>query len=293
MEYEIKELGIGGILDQSLNLIKNNFAMLMAIFLISIITILLTFGVWGFAAGFFDRLAAETVYEESLPMDYVAWIVGGILLSICVYSTAYGAVIAYLSKKYLGKTMTLKSTFGAGLERLLPLTWATVLFVLALAIVGGIGFGLGVGAQVLLPGKLALAGLVAPVVTLTFLAFLYFRWGLIGPIIIIERIGGLKAFKRSSFLMKKNKHKLLVIILILIVCSMLIELSTLFFINHIASLTVKVLSQLISFFIGTTAITVLYFSARCQKESFDLQILADSLATTDKSDTQAETAPVK
>ena len=288
MDYEIKELGIGGILDQSLNLIKNNLGMLFKISFVSFVVTVLILGLFMMLTGTVDIFLGDVKSLENLPLLMMFGFAGVVLVVFVVYYVSCAAVVAYLSKRYLGETMTLKEAYGAGVRRLFPLMWTVLLKYLAIMLLTAVILSLVfiVWGQILNPtvqAQILNFGVLLGVPLLfAFLLYFIFRWGITDQVVVVEGLSGPKALKRSSFLMKKNKWKLLVITLLLLVCVSLIRVTTILFPNPIISVTVEVLTQLVSFFISSTTLTVLYFSARCQKESFDLQVLADSLATTNE-----------
>lgn len=278
MKYEIKELGIGGILDQSLGLIKNNFGMLMLISFIGLIISAIAIGLFVVGTGATAFFTGETD-NINLHWSVGLGFLGVLFLLFLLYIIFYSAVVAFLSKKYLAETMTLKQALGEGLKRFFPMAWTTFLALLFMGLIGGIGAGVTTVIAATLPEPWNLSSFVVGLATFFVFLYLYFRWGLAGPIVVIERISGLKAMKRSGFLMKENKGKLIAITVLLFICVFLIRLTVIAFPNVILGFAIDILTQLISFFIGTTTLTVLYFSARCQKESFDLQMLADALET--------------
>ncbi|BCS89556.1 hypothetical protein [Pseudodesulfovibrio sediminis] len=290
MDYEIKELGIGGVLDQSLGLIKDNLGMILKITVVSLLVMAVIVGL-----AMWNSVYIVTINEWSatLPWPKAAWLFPAFLLAIGVYLSSIAAVVAFFSKRYLGELMTLKQAFAEGFKRSFALGWTNLLKILAIGLVVGACIGGQFAIQLKIASTFAfLPHIVVPLVFL-FAIYMFMRWGIADQVVVIERISGPKALKRSSFLMKKNKWKLLVISILLIVFVALTRLSALLFPNDVVRLAIVFSTQFVSFFVGTIATTVLYFSARCQKESFDLQMLADSLAATDGPETQAETAPVE
>lgn len=294
MEYEIKELGIGGILDQSLGLIKNNLGMILKITVVSLLVIAAIVGPTMWASDVLD-FYTETFNEGSatLPWSKAVWLIGAFILAIGVYLSSIAAVVAYFSKRYLGELMTLKQAFAEGIKRSFALGWTFLLKILTIGLVVGACIGGLFAIQPKIASTFAFLPHIAVPLVFIFAIYMFMRWGVADQVVVVERVSGPKALKRSSFLMKKNKRKLIVISVLLIVFVTLFRLSALLFPNEAVSLTIEFVAQFVSFFIGTIATTVLYFSARCQKESFDLQMLADSLASTDKVDAPTEAAPVE
>lgn len=293
MEYEIKELGIGGVLDQSLGLIKNNLGMILKITVVSLLVTAVIVGPAIWASGTIDLFTGKVDKIENIPWDMSLWLLVAFLLAIGVYLSSIAAVVAYFSKRYLGERMTLKQAFADGFKRSFALGWTFFLKMLAVMLVIGVFIGITFAVQPMIAPSFAFLPHILFPILFVFAIYMFLRWGISDQVVVIERTSGPKALKRSSFLMKKNKRKLIVISILLIVFVTLFRLSGLLFPNEIVSLSIEVLTHFVSFFIGTIATTVLYFSARCQKESFDLQMLADSLSVADEPAVQTETAPAE
>ena len=103
-------------------------------------------------------------------------------------------------------------------------------------------------------------------------------------VVVIEDTWGAAALSRSRQLMKGNVGTLVVLGLLLFV----IQGSLSFGMNFVnplilRSILLNIIMSIVLVF-STAVYVVFYFSCRCSVENFDLQMLADAVATDDASD---------
>lgn len=110
MRYEIKPLGVGGILDQAVQLLKNHFALFMGISL----CISVPFGLLvGFLSlGLMPQLPENPTPQEiaairqQFTSNFIIIMCMGLVSMIFVYPLTNGAMIYAVASEYLGKPTT-------------------------------------------------------------------------------------------------------------------------------------------------------------------------------------------
>jgi hypothetical protein len=291
MRYEIRELGLGGVLDQAVALLKNHFGLLFGISLCLMIPLNLihSFGVHTVV----PQVAANPTHEqlaaygqamkEALPL-LVGLNVGFVVLALLIVTpVTNGATIHAVAQKYLDKAASVGGALKFALRRLPGLLWTSLLAYLAIVI--SCIPGLAIGFFAMRAGVVAyLIGLVIAAVPAIILMFRYF---LATYVVVIEGTSGGAALKRSGQLMKGNAGKAFVLSFLLGVIGVLVGVGARFIPVPEAGIVVMVLVNGVLFALGAAAWTVLYFSARCRLEGFDLTLLAESLGRGRESDEEA------
>ncbi len=194
----------------------------------------------------------KTEYLQFLGTQYIALIA---FQSSIV--TAAGVVV--ISENLLGKLVSVGQAYSRILNSLFPLLGALLLFTFAISI----------GLIVVIPGIVA-----------------YVWFCLAAPVVIIEREGGFGALKRSRVLVKGFFQKTFILVvsltgvqtfvalfpLILSLANSSILLSSLFSLFSLCLLLLIEPFKIIS-------TTMLYYDLRVRKEGYNLQVLAQELAT--------------
>lgn len=265
MQYKIQHLKLGGVLDQGIAIMKNNFGLLFGILLCTIIPLQLLQGFAQLAMVSnmgIDPVTGEFVGEpvepgsELVPM--VVLFVVATLGFLVAYPLGNAAVIHVVARAYLGKATTLGEALRLGLSSLLGLIWTGLLYIVIF--IGGL-------ILLIIPGILF---------ALWFCMYQH--------VVVIERTTGFAALKRSKAILSTNYGTLIALgLVIAIIGAALGFVSALVPQAHV-SLVVTVLVQSIATILGTACAVVFYFSCRCKNENFDLQFLAESVGI------QAETA---
>ena len=118
MRYEIKELGVGGVLDQAISLVKNHFGLLLGITLCLYVPFMLVIGFVGHAitpvlppnATQQEKFAAQ---QEALPKVLLILVPIAIVGGLIVMPLTNAAVIAAVASEYLEQP----TTVGAAMRR--------------------------------------------------------------------------------------------------------------------------------------------------------------------------------
>jgi hypothetical protein len=250
--YQIKELGVGEILDQAVQIVKNHFGLLFGIvavaylpttFFINYLTpsFPLNFSSEGFEA--WGR-ATQEMQKYTLPLS--------LLLGYIVAPVTNAAIVWAVANLYLGEPISIVGAFKRAMKMIFPLFVTTLL----------LGLVLGLGA------------LACIVPYFIFLFWFYFC----NYVVIIEGIWGPKALSRSKEIVSGSFGTIFVLGFMTFILQMMIAGGTFFFGGHIltAAINSAVSSCLTIFFIAVGV--VVYFSCRCKTEHFDLKMLADAVA---------------
>lgn len=267
MRYEIKELGLGGILDQAITLLKNHFGLLIGIAFCFLIPFWVASGLAGpllmpelmemqqQQPGSMTPEQAREMGEriiEALPVIIAVVVVAFLLLFVIVLPITNGATIHALSQAYLGGKPSVGGAIGFAFKRLPSLLWTSLLSMIM------IFFGL---CLLIIPGII-----------------LFFRYFLASQVVVIEGKSGGAALKRSGQLMKGHAGKVFVLGFLLAVIGALVgSVAGIIPVPEVSTIVSSVLQGVLGA-LAASAWTVLYFSARCKHEGFDLTRLAESLS---------------
>ena len=251
MSYKIKHMGLGGILDQAIALLRDHFLLLFTIMLILVVPAAL---VQGFLTPALpaqptpqDYARFSDAYSRYWPVLGVLWVLEFVVL----FPLANAAVIQAVARLYLGQPITALEAISHGARRLPALLGTSIL--MYLAIWGGF-------LLFIIPG-------------------IYFAiwFGLSQHVVVIEGLAGSAAMKRSKQLVHKDRGTFLAIGIVLIVISMLIGGGMGLIPQPAIKIAASALVQALTTVLWTAALVVFYFSCRCNVENFDLHYLAESI----------------
>lgn len=266
MKYEIKELGVSAILDQSFKLIQENFKLLAGITVPLVIPFAL---IQGFAAMVAAPQLPQNPNREAMEAYYRA------MLGMAVYTVPLFLIFAYIvvpitnaamlyaiSRVYLAQPTTVGQSFRFAISRILPLMWTWIL-----------------------TGLVVLGGMVLCVVPGIIFSFWY---ALVTQVLVLEGLSGWEAMKRSKALMKGNMGNLFLLMLIVaLINGSAGGIAGMIWQPHIKAV-VSAIAQCLGTLLGATTGVIFYFSTRCQHENFDLMLLAQAVATPDAPPSAAE-----
>ncbi len=255
MRYEIKELGVGGILDQAVKLVRDNFALLAGTVLVlyfpfAIVSGVVVAGLMPDAA-LLDSPETAPIYQEDV-MKMIFWTYGLAIPSLLiVIPLTNAAVIHAVASLYLDKPISIGAAYSRAFRVWLPIIGTGFLWYLA--IVGGMML-------CLIPGILCL-----------------FWFALVFQVVVIEGSSGFTALKRSRELMRGNISTYFVLLLLLGVIGLGVGAASSLIPQPHLEAVVGSVTQSALFILGSAANVVFYFSCRCRHENFDLQLLAASV----------------
>lgn len=244
MNYTIREMGLGDILDQAIKLVRNHFKRLFLLCSFLYLPVVLIQG--------FLELSNED--PMSMGLDPV-----GILFTVFIMLIATpitnAAITHSIAKEYLGQSASAKESFVHALKVVIPLIFTSI--------ISGICIMLGF-VVLIIPGIILIFGLI-----------------LTSQIVILEGKSGFSAVGRSWELMKGSKGTAFVLnfVLGIIMLAGFFGVGVVSAISPAVGVLLMALVQLLAVMLGAAAFVVLYFSARCKHEQFDMMLLARALGT--------------
>lgn len=260
MRYEIKELSLGGVLDQAVAIVKNHLGSLLAIGAILMLPTLLPTTL--LQANAEAKLGPATNLEQMIQNQAIAQAelakYGPLLIilslaSMVLMTVANAALVTGVASAYLGKSVSVGQTIASAFGRFFPLIWTWIL----VGIVVGIGFLL-----LIIPG------------------ILFALWySLATQVVVIEKINGFAAMKRSKAVIKGHIGQYFVLMFLLAIIGFLLGAGAgLIPQPHLKAIATCVI-QVVATIISSAAIVVFYFSCRCANENYDLQLLAREVSS--------------
>jgi hypothetical protein len=263
MRYELKPLGVGGILDQTIRIVRDRFGLFLGI----------VFCLRVPATAVLQYLSATNLKEmPRTPTDaqmneffvhmgrfYLYVLLPAALIDLLIISPmTNGALIFATSRIYLGEAPTFWDAMRAALRRYFAFVWTSLLFTVLLLC------GL---ACCVLPGILVLL-----------------RYSLCTTAAVLERVSGTQALSRGSDLMKgpgnSNYLKLLLLYLVMLMIQTGVNGGAYFIPQlHVQVLAIAILGS-ITYTFAVVALVIFYYSCRCSNEGFDLLHLARIVAET-------------
>jgi len=264
MKYEIRELAISEIFDQAFAVIKDNAGVLLAIVCVLQLPLQVFYAI---AMAPYQLNLQHPELTRPPDVNFLIIISVFLVLNLFVGPLTHAALINAIAEAYLGRKPTIGGSFSRALRRFVPLilTW-------------------------LLVGVVTLGGLVLCVIP----GILFIIWlALATVVVVLEPCSSMEALGRSKELMKGYALKWFV--LLLVVGAISLGLGTAALLVGIISGYLKIGSvlnavvQTMGFtLVGGTVLVVLYFSARCTHENFDLDLLAHSFGEAGSGGTAGE-----
>lgn len=255
MSYEIRQLSLGGVLDQAIAIVKNHFGLLFLIMLMLVVP-------YGLLTGYFFLSITPTLPPQPTQEDVrqvleahrsnVPYAIGISLLGVFfIYPLANAAVIQAVARLYLGEEVTAISAIQHAVKRFFPLVWTSILMMLAI----WVGFLL-----LIIPG-------------------IYFSiwFGLSQHVTVLEDLSGGAALSRSKRLVNPLRGQFLALGIIMIAMTLGINWTANLIPQAHLQLLASSLLNAVSTILWTAAAVVFYFSARCAVDNFDLERLAASI----------------
>lgn len=243
MRYQIQRLGVGQILDQSINVVKDNFGLLFTLYAVTVMP-------FNFISAYLQS-TARTGHGNADPSAGLILIVVGLLGGVAgiIFNAA---VIHGVAALFISRPTNVGECIKAGLSRFFPLLWTGILTGLAV----GIGLIL-----LLIPG------------------LIFAIWFCLAQeISVLEGVNGGDAMGRSKKLMAGNFWKAVVLFLVLMGINIGIGIAAALIPQPIVMAILQTVAAGITAILGAAMLVVLYFSARCEHENFDLQMLTASVA---------------
>jgi hypothetical protein len=272
MQYELKPLGVGGILDQAIRVFKDHFVLFMLIMVCFQMPL-------NCAYSWLIQKDTPVVSQKATPEEARAALQSQfhnflvffplMLVTLLIATPITNAALVHAtSKVYLGKPTGVGESLWAALTRFFPITWTWFLV-----------------------SSIIFLGFIACIIPGVIFAFRYY---LATDVVVIERVSGFAALRRSRELMLSDRTKhyntAFLLGIILFIINIGIQQGTVRLIpDPLVSAVVATVLQGIGGAFWLIAIVVFYFSCRCRAENFDLVQLAEAVAA--DSGTQQEVLP--
>lgn len=299
---QLRPLGIGDIVDRVFSVYRQRPLLFIALAAVPYLALFLVIG--GIALSFgslltplgpyidtlSDSLTVTTGTRPSVPITpaigtaivtlIVLAVIGG-LISVLFLSVQIGSLVDAATARYLGRETTVGASFRAGLKVAPKIIATGLLLFLSLSVGWLLLFVLLALANNALIATLGiLGGLVATV-------FVFASW-LVAPVVAaVEPVGPLHAVRRSWWLSKGHRWRILGLQLLLVVLQLVLStlISFIFVAAFISDAVVRLVLQNIVNVIATVlwapiewgTFTILYFDLRVRKEALDLQLAAEAL----------------
>ncbi len=257
MAYQIRQLKLGGVLDQAIAITKDHFGVLFQILLFLWIPYHLISGAInlslqptvGTQATPEELMRANQQFMNNLPIIFGLGIIGALI----ILPLTNAAVIHAVAQKYLGNPVTAGEAIQKGVSKIVPLVWTSIL--MGLAILGGLFL-------FIIPG------------------ILFALWfGLAQHVVVVEGVSGAKALGRSKVLVRPYLGTFLILGFLLAIIAGLVSSVAVMVPQPHVQMIVQVLLQAALTLFSTAAMVVFYFSCRCGVENFDLEHLAASVGS--------------
>jgi hypothetical protein len=237
VEYEIRAMSFGEILDMGFQILRNHFVLLVGLYSMLYVPI-------GLASQF---VAGGNQIPD--PFTLLAGLLPIVLIWLLLQPILTAAITHAIAESYLSKVVSFGSALRFALSIFLPLVGTSILATIIVM----------TGFLLIIPGI---------ILWLTFM--------LLTPVMVIERTFAFRAMERSWALAKRNLARLFgVWIVTLVLVTTLTGGAGMIagFIPFVGVVFSGIVQGAATAF-GTAAFVVLYFDIRCRKEAFDLEHLA-------------------
>ena len=294
----LRPLGVGDVVDRVFNLYRARPLLFLALAAIPYLLLFLLIGALALAfAGTFVRLASATApftgrnpsaISESDLATFASvfgalglFFLVAVLAAIVLLSAQSASLIEAAASRYLGRTITVGTAFGAGLRAAPRVIFAGIaVFVALCALWAALIIVMVIANNALVVVVGILGGLVATV-------YLFASW-LVAPVVAtLEGKGPIEALQRSWSLADGHRWRILGLQLLLALLQGVIStlISFVLLAAFVGDQTVRVVAQNIVNVVATiawapvewAAFTVFYFDLRVRKEALDLQLAAEAL----------------
>jgi MFS family permease len=289
----LRPLSVGDIIDRMLRLFRANPVLFLAIAVLPDLVIEVlqratglsqTFDINDFSAAFTTPGAANTVPRQFQQAPSGAAI-AVVIVAAFVSLIQIGALMEATGRRYLGRSVTVREAYTAGLRAIPALIVLGVVVVFTFIIVFVVfAIVLAVFNSSALTAIAVLVGLLAFFFVLPW-AFL--SLAVVAPAIVLEHLGPITAIRRSFHLMDRSRLRALGLYVLLLIISVILGavFGVLFLVSFVSDPTLQTVLQVIAS-VATSAISgpllygaavILYYDLRVRKEAFDLQLAAEAL----------------
>lgn len=282
----LRPLGVGEILDLAISLYRRNWITLVGIAAVVTVPLMIAQTVTTVLAlpSNFSQLlssspgASSSNLYTSLLIFYGAFILITLLAALAGIFQS-GAIVAAVSERYLGRTITLKEAYRRSLRH-----WVQLLIA---SIIVGIGNAFGLAmffAFVLLPCLCFL-----PLISIPYLLFINTQWSLTIQAIVVEDKNSLGGLGRSWRLVWNSFWRVLLIVVVLYLLSFILNAVPAYALYFgammllpssiiLSTIANSIIGTLVAIFISPIQVAVMtcvYYDLRIRQEGLDLQLALD------------------
>ncbi|HTR48161.1 MAG TPA: hypothetical protein VMM16_12320 [Verrucomicrobiae bacterium] len=309
---DLRPLSLGELLDRTFRLYRSHFWLFVGIMAIPA-AFWLPFNVLilGFQGSMMSSSLAAPDQPPTLPnVGLIAGMIAGglalLFVAAIVYSIAVAAASSAVSEVYLGRSITVRGSYTrlrGRFWKLMGIVGNILLRVVGLmavvmgVLVGGV-FGIGLlfsggRGNPIFAAFLAIIILIAYVGGLVLCVYLWLRYAVSIPVLMIENPGVLATIRRSVFLTRGRRGQIFLTLLVAMIIAYagIFVFQIPFTIAMMVSMSQGHWSQPLAFAsavagavgssltgpISMIAIVLLYYDSRIRKEAFDLQFMMASL----------------
>ena len=255
MEYNIRPLSFGEILDRSFRVLADNAVLLICI------------------------AALLGIPETALTVPRLGLQILGLIVALTVGPLVQAALTSAVADTYLGKPVTISSAYKSVWSIIFPIVGTYLLVFAMFALGGGVLTFIGLAAKSGGSKGLALIVILGIIAAIPLVFYLGIRWSLLGPTMIVERRFGLSALRRSGDLIQGVWWRTLGLVLVaaIIVRVPLGVLNFLWSSIPVVGVLLSGLVTSIGYAYSATVLIIYYFDRRCRLEDFDLRLLAEQI----------------
>jgi hypothetical protein len=307
MTEPLRPMSTGQLLDQTFALYRRNFFLFVGIATVgpaaNVIFQLLVVGA-NVGSPFNPRMSAGAKLGIGTGIAAMASVLIGYVIMLAGMAISHAATVKAVAAVYLGRETSIGGAYKALRGRILSLFGTVVLILLwmllaiivitivvMVPLVVGV-FALGRGAAG--PAAAIVGAIVAIVVVVAIFAAIiavYVRYALAIQACMVEGLGPVASLRRSVFLSKGSRWRVVVIYLIFFTLSLILGAGLGGLAGAVGALlhnriAAAVLVYLAGFIVGsitgplaTIGLSLLYYDERVRKEAFDLQLMLSSLDT--------------
>lgn len=298
MAEVLRPMSTGELMDRTFALYRKNFKLFVGIATIgpaaSLVFQLLTVGSLAVPAA--TKPGTSAFAGASLGIGMLA----GVVIMLAGMAVANGATVKAVAAVHLGRPITIGESykslkgsiwriFGVFLSVALLVGIATVVIIIVASILGSLAV-VG-GAQAGRAGTIlgVLVAIVAAVIGAMLAITIYVRYALAVPACVVEDIGVRASLKRSAFLSKGSRSRILAVYAVFFILAVVVAMALTGLVGLISIIIPNLIARLIlnsvaGFIAGsltgplaTIGIALVYYDERVRKEAFDLQFMMASL----------------
>lgn len=242
MANPIKPMTFGGILDTSIKICTNNllkFCLIGGTWIVGYVFLFALILITAFSSGIPLGGSPQSIDWSVMPGYFIPVLLLAVAVIFFTQLMSMAALTQAVGQSVAGEAFSFGDSYRVAWSRF----WALSGTILLAGLLISLGFLL-----LIIPGIILALGYCA-----------------LAPVIVLENRSGIDALKRSWFLMKGNKGKAFLLMLIIVVAQQLVGLVAGMIPVPFLSFFLQLVVMVVGFVFGQAAVTILYFHAVAQK----------------------------